>query len=68
MASIWSPPRYMMNSDSTLPENEEQNFYYFIRNITALMKSQFNTEVERVSPINEPENIFAEWEHTKMVS
>lgn len=69
MASVWAPPRYMMDvSNDTLPEHEEQNFHYFIRNVTALMKTQFNIKYERVSPINEPENIFATWEHTRMVS
>lgn len=69
MASVWSPPRYMINvTDNTLPEYEERNFHNFIGNITSLMKTTFNITVERVSPINEPENVFAAWEHIRMVS
>lgn len=68
MASVWSPPRFMINAENdTLFDHEEQNFHYFIRNITTLIKTKFNITVERVSPVNEPENIFAAWEHTRMV-
>lgn len=48
-----------------LPENEEA-FSHFIRNITAIMKRDFNIDIEKVSPVNEPENIFAPWDHTNM--
>lgn len=69
MASIWSPPTYMKDLQAdTLNVTQENEYHYFIRNVTALIKSQFNIEIERVSPINEPENIFATWEHTDMVS
>lgn len=65
MASIWSPPHHMKNMEShTLLVEKEKDYHYFIRNITELMKSRFNITIERVSPINEPENIFAPWEHT----
>lgn len=69
MASIWSPPSYMMNTTShTLPVEQETNFHHFIGNITQLIKNQFNITIETVSPINEPENFLAAWEHTLMVS
>lgn len=69
MASIWSPPTYMKDlASDTLLVSEENNYHYFIRNITSLIKNQFNITIERVSPINEPENIFGTWEHTNMVS
>lgn len=52
---------------NTLPASEEQNFHYFIKNVTKLIKDQFNIEIERISPVNEPENIFAGWEHLNML-
>lgn len=65
-ASIWSPPHYMKDdSFQLLPENETA-FLYFIRNVTALIKRDFNIEIEKVSPVNEPENVFAPWDHTNM--
>lgn len=30
------------------------------------MKQEFNIEIERVSPVNEPENFVAPWDHTNM--
>ncbi len=69
MASIWSAPQHMKDTTwNTLPVEQEINFLYFIRNVTALIKTKFDITIERVSPVNEPENIFAEWEHTRMVS
>lgn len=69
MGSIWSPPTYMMNTTShTLPFDQETNFHYFIGNVTQLIEKQFNIAIEKVSPINEPENFLASWEHTVMVS
>lgn len=57
-----------MKNGNKLPVNQETNFHYFIRNTTDLIKTQFNLTIEKVSPVNEPENIFAQWEHTEMVS
>lgn len=65
-ASIWSPPHYMKNKSYQLLPEFETDYLHFIRNITALMKRNFNIEIERVSPVNEPENIFAPWDHTNM--
>lgn len=48
-----------------LPEHETA-YLHFIRNITAIVKRDFNIEIEKVSPVNEPENIFAPWDHTNM--
>ncbi|KAJ6645698.1 hypothetical protein Bhyg_00906 [Pseudolycoriella hygida] len=67
MASIWSPPHYMKTQIATLPKSQEQNFHYFISNVTKLIKDQFGIEIERISPVNEPENIFAGWEHLNML-
>jgi len=67
MASIWSPPSRMKTILNTLPTSQERNFYYFITNVTKLIKKQFGIEIERVSPVNEPENIFAPWEHLNML-
>ncbi|KAJ6627321.1 hypothetical protein Bhyg_16539, partial [Pseudolycoriella hygida] len=44
----------------------ETAYLYFIRNITEIMKKDFNIEIEKVSPVNEPENVFAPWDHTFM--
>lgn len=67
MASIWSPPSYMKTILNTLPVSQENNFHYFITNVTELIKEQFNITVERISPVNEPENLFASWEHLFML-
>lgn len=48
-----------------LPEYETA-FLHFIRNVTALIKRDFDIEIEKVSPVNEPENVFAPWDHTNM--
>jgi O-glycosyl hydrolase len=67
IASVWSPPHYMKNPLlHTLLIEEEPNYHFYLKNITTLMKQQFNLDVEAVSPVNEPENIFAPWEHTNM--
>lgn len=69
MGSIWSAPAYMKDTTTnTLPVDQETNFHFFIRNVTALIKTRFNITIEDVSPVNEPENFFASWEHTRMVS
>lgn len=65
-ASIWSPPHYMKNDFYQLSAKYETAYLHFIRNITAIMKRDFNIEIEKVSPVNEPENIFAPWDHTNM--
>lgn len=68
MASIWSPPRRMKTILNTLPTSQERNFHYFINNVTKLIYEQFNNlTIERISPVNEPENIFAAWEHLTML-
>lgn len=70
MASVWSPPSYMKDPlfELFLLSGQERNYYYFIKNITAIIKDQFNINIERVSPINEPENVAATWEHTIVVN
>jgi hypothetical protein len=50
----------------TLLEEYEEAYFYFIKNITILIETKYNISIERVSPINEPENVFAPWEHTNM--
>lgn len=65
-ASIWSPPHYMKNEFYELLPEHETAYLHFIRNITAIMKRDFNIEIEKVSPVNEPENVFAPWDHTNM--
>lgn len=67
MASIWSPPSRMKTIFNTLPVSQERNFYFFIKNVTKLINEQFGIEIERVSPVNEPENIFAPWENLNML-
>jgi len=68
ISSIWSPPFYMKNNEShTLRREFETPYLHFITNITSLMKSTFNLTIERVSPVNEPENMFATWDHTNMI-
>lgn len=52
---------------NTLPTSQERNFHYFITNVTKLIDEQFDIEIERISPVNEPENIFAPWEHLNML-
>lgn len=49
-----------------LMTTHETAFLHFIRNVTALIKRDFDIEIEKVSPVNEPENIFAPWDHTNM--
>ncbi|CAL8075017.1 unnamed protein product [Orchesella dallaii] len=65
-ASVWSPPHYMKNDFYQLLPEYETAYLYFIKNITAIIKRDFNIEIERVSPVNEPENVFAPWDHTNM--
>lgn len=65
-ASIWSPPHYMKNNLSQLIPTHETAFLHFIRNITAIIKRDFEIDIEKVSPVNEPENAFAQWDHTNM--
>jgi hypothetical protein len=55
-----------MKTNNTLRRDQETAYHYFIRNVTQLIKNQFGISIERVSPVNEPENIFAPWEHTDM--
>lgn len=67
MASVWSPPHYMKNEAlHTLLISEEANYLHFLKNVTKLMKDEFDISIERISPVNEPENVFAVWEHTSM--
>lgn len=65
-ASIWSPPHYMKDNLFQLLPEYETAFYYFIRNVTNIIKQDFGIEIEKVSPVNEPENVFAPWDHTNM--
>lgn len=65
-ASIWSPPHYMKDESYQLLPEYETAYLHFIRNITAIMKQDFNIQMEKVSPINEPENVVAPWDHTNM--
>lgn len=48
-----------------LPRYETQYLDY-LRNITSLVQRDFNITIEKISPVNEPENIFAPWDHTNM--
>lgn len=53
---------------NTLPTSQERNFHHFITNVTKLIYEQFNhLTIERISPVNEPENLFASWEHVVML-
>ena len=66
MASVWSPPYYMKDMERvSLKPEYEQLYYYYIKNITQLIHDKYGLVVERVSPVNEPENIFAVWDHCK---
>lgn len=41
-ASIWSPPHYMKNPFlDTLKESHEEDFYFFIKNITKIVQQRF---------------------------
>lgn len=65
-ASVWSPPHYMKNKFYQLMPEYETEYFYFIKNMTELMKQDYNITIEKVSPVNEPENVFAPWDHTNM--
>lgn len=65
-ASIWSPPHYMKDEYFNLLPKYETAYLHFIRNITAIVAQDFNINIEKVSPVNEPENVFAPWDHTNM--
>lgn len=65
-ASIWSPPHYMKDVLRRLNKEYEFAFYYFITNITQIIKSNFNITLDKISIDNEPENIFAPWEQCFM--
>ncbi|XP_037033740.1 uncharacterized protein LOC119072591 [Bradysia coprophila] len=65
-ASIWSPPHYMKDEFFHLLPEYETAFLHYIRNVTAMVKGDFNIDIEKVSPVNEPENVFAPWDHTNM--
>jgi len=67
MASIWSPPYYMKDPVLVRLKREyETQYHYYIRNITALIKQKYDLTIEHISPANEPENVFAPWDHCNM--
>jgi len=49
-----------------LPTENEIQYLYYIRNITKIIKDKYGITIEKISPINEPENVFATWDHTNM--
>lgn len=64
MASVWSPPFHLMDLETLrlLPE-KELDFYYYLKNITKLIEEKYGIAIQRVSPVNEPENLWASWNH-----
>lgn len=66
-ASVWSPPHYMKNRAYQLLPKYEIPYLHYLKNVTSLIHSQFNISIENISPVNEPENVFAVWDHTNML-
>ncbi|CAL8078876.1 unnamed protein product [Orchesella dallaii] len=66
-ASIWIAPYHLMiMEDYELPVANETQYLYYIKNVTNIIQEQYGLTIERISPINEPENVFATWDHTNM--
>lgn len=63
-ASVWSPPHYMKNDFYQLLPEYETTYLYFLKNITQILQRDYNIAIEKISPVNEPENLFAPWDHT----
>jgi len=64
IASVWSPPSHLMDKETLrlLPEMEI-NYYFYLKNITTLIKDTYGISIDRISPVNEPENLWAPWTH-----
>uniref|UniRef100_T1KFI1 Glucosylceramidase n=1 Tax=Tetranychus urticae TaxID=32264 RepID=T1KFI1_TETUR len=65
-ASVWSPPLYMKDRFHQLKSSYEWKYYNYLKNITQQIKHTFGLNIGPISLINEPENVFAPWEHTVM--
>uniref|UniRef100_T1KJA5 Glucosylceramidase n=1 Tax=Tetranychus urticae TaxID=32264 RepID=T1KJA5_TETUR len=66
IVSIWSPPYYMKNNARNLKAEYEKAYYYYLTNVTRLVKDKFNLTIDRISIANEPENVFATWDQCVM--
>jgi len=67
MASVWTPPFYMKDPLlNRLIRSNEPLYYHYLKTVTALIQQKYGLAVERISPVNEPENIFAQWDHCNM--
>uniref|UniRef100_T1K012 Glucosylceramidase n=1 Tax=Tetranychus urticae TaxID=32264 RepID=T1K012_TETUR len=66
IVSIWSPPYYMKTFFRHLATEYEEAYYYYITNVTQLIKDQFNLTIDRISMANEPENLIASWDECTM--
>lgn len=57
----------MKNKAHQLRPKYETSYLHYLKNVTSLIHQQFNISIERISPVNEPENVFATWDHTNML-
>lgn len=68
-ASIWSPPHYMkikLNRLAILDPRWKTGYYQYIKSVAHSIKKNFSIDFERISIVNEPDDVFAEWDHLNM--
>lgn len=68
-ASIWSPPHYMKTNFSRLSLLRPKwkfRYYEFIKRVAFLAETEYSLNFEKISIVNEPDDIFAMWDHLNM--
>lgn len=68
-ASIWSPPHYMkvvINKIAVLRPQWKRGYYDYIKTTANLIRKDYLIDFEQISIVNEPDDIFAAWDHLNM--